>query len=98
MEGGEVCLQVEESAEEVRCLGCLDPRGAVPGSELGARGPVADILRLFPGVWSMLVCFMAILGVSEAASRINIAMDSFLFSRIDLRAATNVNEEYSSEI
>ena len=46
----------------------------------------------------MFVCFMAILGVSEAASRINIAMDSFLFFGMDLRAATNVNEEHSSEI
>ena len=78
----------------MRSLGCLDPRGVVPGSELGARGPVADISRLFPGVWSMLIYFMAILGVSEAASRINIALVSFTF----FRAATNVNGEYSSEI
>ena len=46
----------------------------------------------------MFVYFMAILGVSEAASRINIAIVSFVFFGIDLRAATNINEEYSSEI
>lgn len=46
----------------------------------------------------MLIYFMAILGVSEAASRINIAIVSFAFFGIDLRAATNVNGEYSSEI
>ena len=69
----------------MKSLGCLDPRGVVLGS---------DISRLFPGVWSMLIYFMAILGVSEAASRINIALVSFTF----FRAATNVNGEYSSEI
>jgi hypothetical protein len=33
----------------MRSLGCLGPRGGVPGSESGARGPVAGISRLFPG-------------------------------------------------
>ena len=42
----------------------------------------------------MFVYFTAILGVSEAASRINVALVSFTF----FRAATNVNGEYSSEI
>ena len=46
----------------------------------------------------MSVYFMAILGVGEAASRINIAIVSFVFFGVDLRAATIVNEEYSSEI
>ena len=60
------------------------------GEMFGIFGPA----RGCPGVWLMLIYFMAILGVSEAASRINIALVSFTF----FRAATNVNGEYSSEI
>lgn len=42
MEGGEACLPVEESAEE---LWDVWARGGVLGSEPGTRGPVADISR-----------------------------------------------------
>ena len=51
-----------------------------------------------PGVWLTFAHPTAVLGVSEAASGTNMAIASFVFFGIDLRAATNVNEEYSSEI
>lgn len=77
MEGGEACLPVEESAEEL--CGMFGPAQGCPGIRAwGAWAGCRHFEDCFPGVWSTFVYFMAILGVSEAASRMSIAIVSFV--------------------